>query len=174
MEGMYEKRLPLATAPQLEALEASLADLHAILCDVRPTGVETAMSGRILTCVLEGGMTSQETYLIELGHGAKVRAFREQLFRAAGADLTALIETLTQRSVNAWVPVFEPQSGLSTLVFVLDAPADELGDPGEALGAWAAQVRRKAQSLRDVHRQHRERQHELAELLRSARSAQER
>ena len=170
---MYEDPASTATDPQLEALGSSLADLHALLCEKRPARVEAATSGRILTCVLEGGLTSQEAYLIELGHGPKVRAFREELFKAAGDNLTSLIATVTGRSVSAWVPVFEPQSELTTLVFVLDAPAETLGDSGEALAAWATQVRRRSKSLRELHSHHVRRQHELAAELKTRRLARE-
>jgi uncharacterized protein YbcI len=145
---------PTGAEDQTEALAASLADLHAILTEERPDEVETASSQGVLTCVLKGGLTRQETYLIELGHGSKVRAFREELFRAADDDLATLVKMLTGRSVRAWVPVFEPDSGLTTLVFVLGGPADTLGDLTEALAAWDAQVRSKSQSLREARTPH--------------------
>jgi hypothetical protein len=120
MDRMEDDPSLAATAPDLERLGASLGDLHAIVCEARPTQIEAAISGRILTCVMEDGLTSQERHLIELGHGVKVRAFREEMFRAAGDYLTSVVETHMRRSVNAWVPAFEPQTSLTTLVFVLD------------------------------------------------------
>ncbi|MFL5869703.1 MAG: Na-translocating system protein MpsC family protein [Solirubrobacterales bacterium] len=147
----------------------SLGDLHAILFEARPQHTEAALAGTILTCVLRGGLTPHEAYLIDFNRGDKVRAFREDLFRASGDDLTSLIETLTGRTVNAWVPVFEPRNAVTMLVFVLDSPVESLGDSGEALAAWATQVRRNSANLRAIHARHRERQQELAAELRRLR-----
>src|SRR5262245_35975136 len=59
IEEMDDDRSTSAHGSGFQDLSANLADLHTAICDTRPDRVDSAVHGRILTCVLEGGLTAQ-------------------------------------------------------------------------------------------------------------------
>jgi len=118
----------------LAEVSRSIVGLHKDLYGKGPTRARSYVVGDILLCVLAGGFSRAELTLLAAGKAGVVRRQREELQEIARTRFTSTIESITGRSVLAWLSSTDGQAQLIAEVFVLEpAEADAgLGDAAVA------------------------------------------
>jgi len=86
-----------------------------------PDQVRTIMSGDLVTCVLEGVLTSSEESLISGGSSGRVADSRGLLQQHGRELFVAAVEAATGRSVKEFISGMNPDHGGTAVdVFVLE------------------------------------------------------
>lgn len=93
-----------------------------------PTKARTVHSGKLVLCVLENTMTTAERSLAAGGHEGTVLNGRNALHHTMREELTAAVEALTHRKVDAYMSTNHIEPDLATEVFMLDEPLDEAAE----------------------------------------------
>ena len=125
MTGLHEPPSTAGTAGELNAaISNAVVRLHSRYAGRGPTKARTVHSGKLVMCVLEDTMTQGERSLAAGGHEQVVLAGRHALQHTMQEDMTAAVESLTQRKVIAFMSDSHIEPDLAAEVFVLDQPLD--------------------------------------------------
>jgi uncharacterized protein YbcI len=92
-----------------------------------PTKAKTFLNDNYVFCVMEGGLTRNESTLIERGHEDLVRNYRLRFQEAMEDPTVEAIQRITGRKVIGYHSqiVFKPERAFE--IFVLDRPVDDSG-----------------------------------------------
>ena len=92
-----------------------------------PTKAKTFLNDNYVFCVMEGGLTRNETTLIERGHEDLVRNYRLRFQEAMEAPTVEAVQRITGRKVIGYHSqiVFKPERAFE--IFVLDRPVEDSG-----------------------------------------------
>ncbi len=85
------------------AISKEVARIHGRCAGREPDSVRTLWHGDLVVCVLEGGLTEPELWLVRAGRFDRVREDRRALRDALEPPLRALVETVTGRPVLAYL-----------------------------------------------------------------------
>ena len=112
---------------QRSAISEALVAIHRGQYGRGPERARTIMSGDLVTCVLEGVLTTSEESLIAGGSSARVADSRFLLQHEAEPAFVAAVERITGRTVKEFISGMSPHAGGTAVeVFVLEPRA---GDP---------------------------------------------
>jgi uncharacterized protein YbcI len=92
-----------------------------------PTKAKTFLNDNYVFCVMEGGLTRNESTLIERGHEDLVRNYRLRFQEAMEDSTVEAVQRITGRKVIGYHSqiVFNPERAFE--IFVLDRPVDDSG-----------------------------------------------
>jgi uncharacterized protein YbcI len=92
-----------------------------------PTKAKTFLNDNYVFCVMEGGLTRNESTLIERGHEDLVRNYRLRFQEAMEDPTVEAVQRITGRKVIGYHSqiVFNPERAFE--IFVLDRPVDDSG-----------------------------------------------
>jgi uncharacterized protein YbcI len=92
-----------------------------------PTKAKTFLNDNYVFCVMEGGLTRNESTLIERGHEDLVRNYRLRFQEAMEDPTVEAVQRITGRKVIGYHSqiVFNPERAFE--IFVLDRPVDDTG-----------------------------------------------
>lgn len=94
-----------------------------------PTKARTTANTNTVIAVFHDTLTRAEMTLVEAGQVPTVMAGRQAIAEAMRVDASGIIESLTGRSVTAYVSGLDPKANVSAIVFIL-SPIDESGIVG--------------------------------------------
>jgi uncharacterized protein YbcI len=103
------------------AISEEVAEVHARSFGRRPVEVKTLWHEEFVVCVLEGVFTDPERALVDAGRFDRVRGDRQSLRDVLEPTLRALVETLTEQSVRAYMSEISPDD-VAFESFVLGPP----------------------------------------------------
>jgi uncharacterized protein YbcI len=104
---------------RLEEITRSVVRLHKEYIGHGPTQARTHIVQDLVVCVLQGGFSRAERTLLERGRAEAVVHQRQALDDALRQPLSDMIERLVERKVVGFTSAVQPDSELSTLVFLL-------------------------------------------------------
>jgi uncharacterized protein YbcI len=92
-----------------------------------PTKAKTFLNDNYVFCVMEGGLTRNETTLIARGHEDLVRNYRLRFQEAMENPTVEAVQRITGRKVIGYHSqiVFNPERAFE--IFVLDRPVEDSG-----------------------------------------------
>ena len=103
------------------AISNEIVRLHREQFGRGPERARTSIGGDLVTCVLEGVLTSPETTLMRGGESASVADSRVLLQKAGAAGFIAAVERATGRTVKEFISGINPDNGGTAVeVFVLE------------------------------------------------------
>lgn len=104
-----------------------------------PERARTILGGDLVTCVLEGVLTSPEATLMLGGQSASVADSRVLLQKVGAPQVVAAIERVTGRRVKEFISGINPDNGGTAVeVFVLEPAAEDAGEPEVATSGTTA------------------------------------
>jgi uncharacterized protein YbcI len=103
------------------AISAAMVELYAAFYDHDRTTATTYINDKIVVCVLENILTTNEDALVAGGAGGEVIDGRVAFQTATEDEFTAAIERLTHRRVVAFLSANQTMPGVACELFVLDA-----------------------------------------------------
>jgi len=103
----------------------AIVRLHKDFYGKGPTKARTQIAHDLVTVVLEGGFTQSEKTLHAHGHDREVAESRFAMQKSVEAELRAVVEGLTGRSIRSFMSAHDPGEGIQVEVFVLDPPPGE-------------------------------------------------
>jgi uncharacterized protein YbcI len=130
MTSLYE-------APKRGEIDAAIS--NAVVGLIRehvgrgPTKARTIHSGKFVLCVLEDTMTKAERTLASAGEEDSVLRMRHSLQQVMGNEMSAAVETFTQRKVVAFLSANHIEPDLAAELFILDEPVLESPPPSVPL-----------------------------------------
>jgi uncharacterized protein YbcI len=104
----------------LEEITQSVVRLYKEYIGHGPTKARTYISDDLVVCVMRGGFTRVERWLVELGRIGAVKDQRQAVDDALRQPLSDTIERLLQRRVVGFTSAVQPGDDLSTVVFLLE------------------------------------------------------
>ena len=119
MEGNLPDR-----GAMLAAISDGISALHRERYGRGPTKAKTAMSGDVVTCVLEDIYTPAEHTLIGAGNFDVVNASRSAFQDTTRPDLIAIVEEATRRRVRAFTSQVHVDPDLAIETFILQPNGD--------------------------------------------------
>jgi uncharacterized protein YbcI len=113
------------------AISAAIVALYAAAYDHHRTTAITYINDKIVVCVLESILTTEEDALIAAGSSAMVIDRRVGFQTETEDEFTAAIERLTHRHVTAFLSANQTTPGVACELFFLDsAPLSLTGQNG--------------------------------------------
>jgi uncharacterized protein YbcI len=85
-----------------------------------PTKARIIANTNAILVIFEDGLTKSEHTLVGAGEVDQVLATRQRITEAMRLESTAIIESLTGRTVTAYLTGLDPEANVSVCVFVLD------------------------------------------------------
>ena len=86
-----------------------------------PTRARTTIDGDLIVVVLQDGQTKAERALVRAGKGDVVLHLRRSFQETMRDDLVAVVERLTQRTVQAFMSANHNEPDAAAEIFILDA-----------------------------------------------------
>lgn len=119
------------------AISNEIVRLHRVQFGRGPERARTIFADDLITCVLEGVLTSPEVTLMDGGESASVADSRVLLQKAGATGFIAAVERATGRKVKQFISGINPDNGGTAVeVFVLEPEAqDDDGLTSEAPAA---------------------------------------
>jgi uncharacterized protein YbcI len=124
-----------------------------MLYEERPGDPRASLTGNMLAFVFEGGLSVGDERLLRSGRGERVREFRQNFFEVVSDELVAIVGDLTGLPVTYSFYGFDPRTRSTHAIFVLDMSGLRGVEERQAVLNWSEQVRRKARSLHEQHRE---------------------
>jgi uncharacterized protein YbcI len=112
------------------AISAAIVDLYVRFYGHHRTTATTYLNGKIVVCVLESILTTEEDVLIAAGSRGTVIDGRVAFQTETQDEFTGAVEQLTHRRVTAFLSANQTTPGVACELFFLDA--SPLEDSGEA------------------------------------------
>jgi uncharacterized protein YbcI len=103
----------------IAAISREVVRIHARNFGSEPDGAEVTWQDDFLICMLENALTEAERRLIDRGRFDRVRADRRALHGVLEPTYKALVETLTGRSVRAYMSEVDVK-GVAFEAFILE------------------------------------------------------
>jgi hypothetical protein len=103
------------------AISAAMVELYAAFYDHDRTTATTYINDKIVVCVLENILTTNEDALVAGGAGGEVIDGRVAFQTATEDEFTAAIQRLTHRRVVAFLSANQTLPGVACELFFLDA-----------------------------------------------------
>jgi uncharacterized protein YbcI len=85
-----------------------------------PTKARIIANTNAVMVIFEDGLTKSEQTLIGAGESDQVMRNRQRITEAMRLESTAIIESLTGRTVTAYLTGLDPEANVSATVFLLD------------------------------------------------------
>jgi uncharacterized protein YbcI len=85
-----------------------------------PTKARIIANTNAVMVIFEDGLTKSEQTLIGAGEADQVMRNRQRVTEAMRLESTAIIESLTGRTVTAYLTGLDPEANVSATVFLLD------------------------------------------------------
>jgi uncharacterized protein YbcI len=85
-----------------------------------PTKARIIANTNAVMVIFEDGLTKSELTLIGAGEADQVMRNRQRVTEAMRLESTAIIESLTGRTVTAYLTGLDPEANVSATVFLLD------------------------------------------------------
>jgi uncharacterized protein YbcI len=85
-----------------------------------PTKARIIANTNAVLVIFEDGLTKSEQTLIGAGESDQVMRNRQRITEAMRLESTAIIESLTGRTVTAYLTGLDPEANVSVSVFLLD------------------------------------------------------
>ena len=101
------------------AISREIARIHALNFGSEPPNAEVTWEDDFLICILDDALTEAEWRLIDGGRFDRVRADRRALHDALEPTYRALVETLTGRTVRAYMSEVDAK-GAAFEAFILE------------------------------------------------------
>jgi len=105
----------------LEEITRSIVGLHKAFIGQGPTKARTYLTENLVVCVLQGGFTRAERTLLEHGRTQGVIDQRQALDGTLRQPMSDAVERLIERRVVGFTSAVQPDTDLSTLVFLLES-----------------------------------------------------
>jgi uncharacterized protein YbcI len=118
-----EEEQPGQTA---SAISRELVRLYSRKLGRGPTKARTTVNTNTVMVVFQETLTRSELTLLRAGQGTSVVATRLSMAEAMRSDATEIVESLTERTVTAYVPGLDVDANVAVLAFLLD-PVPETG-----------------------------------------------
>ena len=99
-----------------------------------PTRARTTIDGDLVVVVLRDGQTKAERALVRAGEGDSVLRLRRAFQDTMRDDLVAVVEALTQCTVQAFMSANHNEPDTAAEIFILDRAPDGAGAPRPAVG----------------------------------------
>lgn len=113
---------PLRGRELTEAISAALVELYAAFYDHERTTATTYINDNVVVCILEDILSTGESEQIAEGSSAEVIDGRIAFQKGAQDEFTAAIESLTGRSVTAFLSANQTSPGVACELFFLESP----------------------------------------------------
>jgi uncharacterized protein YbcI len=120
----------MAKAPEAAELEAprfaakeivrEMVKLYSRKLGRGPTKARIIANTNAVMVIFEDGLTKSELTLIGAGEADQVMRNRQRVTEAMRLESTAIIESLTGRTVTAYLTGLDPEANVSATVFLLD------------------------------------------------------
>lgn len=118
----------MSTRPSQQTPGAEISNEIAVIYKDRygrgPTRVTTHVLPDAVVCLLREVNTPAQTALVELGKVDIAQAVHGELQLGMADRMQAVVERITGRTVNAYVPGFSAAANATTDVFFLDPESD--------------------------------------------------
>ncbi len=113
---------PEREAPRYAAKEIvrEMVQLYSRKLGRGPTKARIIANTNAVMVIFEDGLTKSEQTLIGAGEADQVTRNRQRITEAMRLESTAIIESLTGRTVTAYLTGLDPEANVSVTVFLLD------------------------------------------------------
>jgi uncharacterized protein YbcI len=113
-------RAQLTRGQLSSAVATSVVHIHAELVGRGPSRARAIVNDNLVVVLMREALTRAELALAASGDPDAAQGMRRQLQRVMRTPLTASIEALTGRRVNAMLSDTDPDADVAVLIFVLD------------------------------------------------------
>jgi uncharacterized protein YbcI len=111
------------------AISAAITDLYAAFYGHHRTTATTYLNGKVVLCVLESILTTEEDALIAQGSRGAVIDGRVAFQTETQDEFTCAVERLTRRRVTAFLSANQTTPGVACELFFLDSsPLEPAGE----------------------------------------------
>ena len=137
-------------ATTLLEVSSAIRSLHKQQFGCEPAAARSYLAGRdTLICVLEDALLPAEQASVQQGDAHRVRDSRGSLQAATARCFIETVEELTGRTVHSFASAMDPQHGVVTDVFILEAlDGDNATARHDAVRAEAAALVRESERMR--------------------------